>query len=196
MAAIKASDDPMIKFILATDASSRAIRKQYETRVSGPTDRAAQKIAKARFAIYGTSAYPDATFSLRLSYGKVEGWSENGTPVAPFTYFGGLWDRATGEFPFNLADRWQTAQNKVNAQTVFDFSTDNDIIGGNSGSPAIDAQGDVLGAVFDGNIHSLGGAFGFDDATNRTVIVSTAAITEALKNVYQDQSLVAELTAP
>jgi hypothetical protein len=196
MAAIQASDDPMIKFILATDAASRAIRKEYETRVSGPTDRAAEKIAKARFAIYGTGTYPDATFSLRLSYGKVEGWTQNGTPVAPFTYFGGLWDRATGEFPFNLADRWVNAQSKVNPQTVFDFSTDNDIIGGNSGSPAIDAQGDVLGAVFDGNIHSLGGAFGFDDASNRSVIVSTAAITEALKNVYGNDRLVAELTAP
>ena len=196
MAAINASDDPMIKYILATDAASRAIRKEYEDRVSGPTDRAAEKIAKARFAVYGTGTYPDATFSLRLSYGKVEGWTEKGTAVPPFTYFGGLWDRATGEFPFNLADRWVNAQSKVNPQTVFDFSTDNDIIGGNSGSPAIDAQGDVLGAVFDGNIHSLGGAFGFDDTTNRSVVVSTAAITEALKNVYNDQSLVAELTAP
>jgi hypothetical protein len=196
MAAINASDDPMIKFILATDPASRAIRKEYEARVSGPADRAAEKIAKARFAVYGTGTYPDATFSLRLSYGKVEGWTEKGTPVPPFTYFAGLWDRATGEFPFNLADRWVNAQSKVNPQTVFDFTTDNDIIGGNSGSPAIDAQGDVLGAVFDGNIHSLGGAFGFDDTTNRSVIVSTAAITEALKNVYQDDRLVAELTAP
>ncbi|MGA9795803.1 MAG: S46 family peptidase [Rhizomicrobium sp.] len=195
MAAIGASDDPMIKFILATDPASRAIRKEYETRVSGPTDRAAQKIAKARFAIYGTSTYPDATFTLRLSYGKVEGWTYNGSTVPPFTYFGGLWQRATGAFPFELADRWVNAQSKVNPNTVFDFTTDNDIIGGNSGSPAIDAKGDVIGAVFDGNIHSLGGAFGFDDSVNRSVIVSTAAITEALKNVYQDDSLVAELTA-
>jgi hypothetical protein len=196
MAAIQASDDPMIKFILATDPASRAIRKDYENRVSGPTDRAAEKIAKARFAVYGTSTYPDATFTLRLSEGKVEGWTYNGVAVAPFTYFGGLWQRATGEFPFNLADRWANAQSKVNPNTVFDFTTDNDIIGGNSGSPAIDQQGDVIGAVFDGNIHSLGGAFGFDDASNRAVIVSTAAITEALKNVYQDTSLVNELTAP
>jgi V8-like Glu-specific endopeptidase len=196
MAAIQASDDPMIKYILATDAASRAIRKDYETRVTGPEDRAAEKIAKARFAIYGTSTYPDATFTLRLSYGKVEGWTYNGVTVAPFTYFGGLWDRATGQFPFNLASRWVDAQSKVNPKTVFDFTTDNDIIGGNSGSPAIDAQGNVIGAVFDGNIHSLGGAFGFDDSVNRSVIVSTAAITEALKNVYNDQSLVAELTAP
>jgi V8-like Glu-specific endopeptidase len=196
MAAIQSSDDPMIKYVLATDAASRAIRKQYENEVSGPVDRAAEKVAKARFAVYGSSTYPDATFTLRLSYGKVEGWTENGTPVAPFTYFSGLWDRATGQFPFNLADRWVNAQGKVNPQTVFDFTTDNDIIGGNSGSPAIDAKGEVIGAVFDGNINSLGGAFGFDDTSNRSVIVSTAAITEALKNVYDDQTLVSELTGP
>ena len=89
MAAITASDDPMIKFVLATDPASRAIRKQYEERVSGPVDRAAQKIAQARFAAYGTSVYPDATFSLRLSYGKVGGWSDNGVTVPAFTYYGG-----------------------------------------------------------------------------------------------------------
>jgi hypothetical protein len=193
--AIQASDDPMIKFILATDAASRAVRKDYETRVSGPTDRAAEKIAKARFAVYGTATYPDATFSLRLSYGKVEGWIENGTPVKPFTTMGGLWDRATGQDPFALAPRWVDAQKKINAKTVFDFSTDNDIVGGNSGSPAIDAQGHVIGAAFDGNIHSLGGNFGFDESLNRSVIVSTAAITEALDKVYGEKSLVAELTA-
>jgi hypothetical protein len=195
MAAIQASNDPMIKYVLATDGMSRGVRKDYENRVTGPVDRAAQKIAAARFAIYGTSIYPDATFSLRLSYGKVEGWSDNGVTVPAFTYYKGLWDRATGQFPFALTPRWKNAQGKVDPATVFDFVSDNDIIGGNSGSPAIDAQGNVLGAIFDGNINSLGGAFGFDDRVNRAVSVSTAAITEALKNVYGDQSLVAELTA-
>jgi hypothetical protein len=194
MAAIQASGDPMIKYVLATDAMSRSVRKDYENRVTGPVDRAAQKIAAARFAIYGTSIYPDATFSLRLTYGKVEGWSDNGVTVPAFTYYKGLWERATGQFPFALMPRWKNAQAKVDPGTVFDFVTDNDIIGGNSGSPAIDAQGNVLGAIFDGNIDSLGGAFGFDDRVNRAVSVSTAAITEALKNVYGDQSLVAELT--
>ena len=195
LAAVQASDDPMIKFVLATDAASRAIRKEYETRVSGPTDRAAERIARARFAVYGTATYPDATFSLRLSYGKVEGWVENGTPVKPFTYLGGLWDRATGEDPFALAPRWVNARKKVNAKIVFDYTTDNDIVGGNSGSPAIDAQGHVIGAAFDGNIHSLGGNFGFDESVNRSVMVSTAAITEALDKIYGEKALVAELTA-
>jgi hypothetical protein len=196
MAAIQASDDPMIKYVLATDGMSRGVRKDYENRVTGPVDRAAQKIAAARFAIYGTSIYPDATFSLRLSYGKVEGWSDNGITVPAFTYYKGLWERATGQFPFALTLRWKNAQSKVDPNTVFDFVSDNDIIGGNSGSPAIDAQGNVLGAIFDGNVDSLGGDFGFDDRVNRAVSVSTAAITEALKNVYGDQSLVAELTSP
>lgn len=195
LAAVKASDDPMIRFVLVTDDASRAVRKDWEERVSGPTDRAAEKIAEARFAVYGTGTYPDATFSLRLSYGKVEGWTENGTPVPPFTYFKGLWQRATGEDPFALAPRWVDARSKVNPGTVFDFTTDNDIVGGNSGSPAIDAQGRVIGAAFDGNIHSLGGAFGFDDTQNRSVMVSTTAITEALNNVYGQKALVAELAA-
>lgn len=192
--AVQASDDPMIRYVLATDAASRAIRKDYENRVSGPTDRAAEKIAKARFAIYGTSIYPDATFSLRLTYGKVTGWTYNGQTIAPFTRFGGLWQRATGQFPFNLAPRWQHAQSEVNPNTVFDFTTNNDIIGGNSGSPVIDAKRQVIGAIFDGNIHSLGGAFGFNGKVNRAVAVSTAAITEALKNVYQNEALVKDLT--
>lgn len=195
MAAIRASNDPMIQYVLATDAASRAVRKEWETRVSGPVDRAQERIARARFAIYGTGIYPDATFSLRLTYGKVTGWNNNGTPVAPFTRFAGLWERATGQFPFNLAPRWESGQSKVNPQTVFDFTSDNDIIGGNSGSPVIDANGAVIGAIFDGNIDSLGGAFGFDPAVNRAVSVSTAAITEALRNIYNVPGLVSELEA-
>ena len=193
--AISTSNDPMIKFVLTTDAASRAVRKEYEERVTGPTDRAAQKIARARFAIYGTNVYPDATFSLRLSYGKVTGWSKDDATVPPFTYYKGLWERATGQFPFDLAPRWENAQGKVNPGTVLDFTSDNDIIGGNSGSPVINDRGEVLGAAFDGNIDSLGGAFGFDGRVNRTVSVSTAAITEALRNVYSANRLVAELTA-
>jgi hypothetical protein len=195
-AAVEASDDPMIVFVRNTDAASRAVRKQYEDQVTGPTDRASEKIARARFAVHGTRDYPDATFSLRLSYGAVKGWTYNGQTIPPFTYFSGLWQRATGQYPFNLAPKWQNAQNKLNPGTVFDFVTDNDIIGGNSGSPAITAKGEVVGAAFDGNIESLGGAFGFDGRVNRTVVASTAAITEALQKLYGQQALVQELTRP
>ena len=157
-------------------------------------DRAAQKIAKARFAIYGTSAYPDATFSLRLTYGKVGGWTDNGVTVPAFTYFRGLWQRATGQFPFDLAPRWAAGESKVDPGTVFNFVSDNDIIGGNSGSPVINAKGAVMGVIFDGNISSLGGSFGYDGRVNRAVSVSTAAITEALRKIYGNDALVAELT--
>jgi hypothetical protein len=195
LAAIRASDDPMIKFVLATDAASRAIRKQYEDQVTAPLDRAHERIARARFAAFGTSIYPDATFSLRITYGAVKGWTHNGVTVKPFTYYGGLWDRATGEEPFKLPPRWVNARGKVNANTVFNFSSNNDIIGGNSGSPVIDGEGNVIGVVFDGNIHSLGGAYGFDDSNNRAVSVSTVAITEALRKIYGADGLVAELSA-
>jgi len=194
-AAVEASDDPMIRYVLATDAASRAIRKEYEEKVTGPTDRASERLAKARFAVYGLGVYPDATFSLRLSYGAVEGWNEKGTAVAPFTTFPGLFDRATGKPPFDLPDRWIAAQSKLSSKTVFDFSTTNDIIGGNSGSPVIDAKGDVIGAAFDGNIESLGGDYWYDGSVNRTVVVSTASIAEALKKIYRQDRLVKELIA-
>jgi hypothetical protein len=194
LAAIQASQDPMIQYALKIDGAARERRTAWETRVSGPTDRAAERIAKARFAAYGESVYPDATFSLRLSYGKIDGWTYRGTTVPPFTYIGGLYERATGAEPFDLAPKWAAAERKVNKRTVFNISSTNDIIGGNSGSPLINAQGEVIGAVFDGNIHSLGGAFGYEADTNRSVTVSTAAITEALTDVYNQPQLVSELT--
>jgi Peptidase S46 len=194
--AVKASDDPMIRYVLKTDGASRAIRLDYETRVEGPIDRASEKIARARFAVYGTSVYPDATFSLRLSYGTIKGWQEPNRTIGPFTTFAGLYRRATGQFPFALAARWKDAQSKLDPDTVFDMSSDNDIIGGNSGSPLIDARGRAIGAIFDGNIHSLGGNFYFDPKLNRAVSVSTAAITEALDKIYGRKALLAELMAP
>jgi hypothetical protein len=194
LAAVQASNDPLIQYVLKTDAAARAIRATWETQVSGPVDRASERLARARFAAYGASVYPDATFTLRLSYGKVAGWTYQGQTVAPFTTFRGLFERATGSEPFQLAPKWAAAQAKLNPDTVFDFVTTNDIIGGNSGSPLVNAKGEVLGAVFDGNIHSLGGDYGYDGAVNRTIAVSTAAATEALGTVYGQTGLVRELT--
>jgi hypothetical protein len=194
LTAVRASDDPMIRYALKTDEAARAIRKAYEDRVSSPTDRASERIAQARFAVYGTSVYPDATFSLRLSYGEIAGWTYRGHVVPPFTNFDGLYERATGKFPFDLAPRWVDGKGKLDLKTAFDLSSDNDIIGGNSGSPLINAKGEVVGAIFDGNIHSLGGDFYFDPALNRAVSVSTAAITEALTKIYGQTALLAELT--
>jgi hypothetical protein len=168
----------------------------WNERVEGPTTGASGALARARFAAFGTSVYPDATFTLRLSYGQIAGWNEKGHDVPPFTYFGGLYERATGQEPFKLDPRWVAAQGKLDPKTVFDISTTNDIIGGNSGSPLINAKGEVIGAIFDGNIHSLGGDYFFDPKLNRSVSVSTAAITEALNKVYGDKALVAELMTP
>lgn len=190
---LAASGDPLIAFVLANDDAAQAVRTQWESAVSGPTSRAGEKIAQARFAAYGTNLYPDATFSLRLSYGQVKGWTYRGVTVEPFTHIGGLYERNTGAEPFNAATDWLAAEGKVNKATVYDFVSTNDIIGGNSGSPVINAKGEVIGAAFDGNIHSLGGSFGYDPELNRTVTVSTAAITEALRNVYNQPRLLREL---
>ena len=147
----------------------------------------------ARVAVYGDKVYPDATFSLRLSYGKVAGWTWRGTEVPPTTKIAGLYERATGAEPFRVADRWLAARDRMKPDTVFNFVTTNDIIGGNSGSPVISAKGEILGAAFDGNIHSLGGNYGYDGTLNRTVVVSTAGATEALRHVYGANDLVREL---
>ena len=193
LAAIQASRDPMIQFVLRIEPAGRAIRKQVDERVSGPQVKPTEEIAKLRFAAYGESLYPDATFTLRLSYGKIAGWNERGRPVPSFTYFSGLYERATGQDPFELDARWVKAKDALTPTTVFDISTTNDIIGGNSGSPLINAKGEVIGAIFDGNIHSLGGDYGYDPLLNRSVAVSTAAVTEALDKVYGQKALIAEL---
>jgi hypothetical protein len=190
---LAASGDPLIELVLRNDDAAQALRAGWEAGVSGPTARAAEKVAQARFAVLGPNQYPDATFSLRLSYGAVQGWTWRGTEVPAFTYMGGLYDRATGSQPFVLASRFAENEAAVSKATVYDFVSTNDIIGGNSGSPVINADGQIIGAAFDGNIHSLGGAFGYDGELNRTVTVSTAAITEALRNVYHQPRLLEEL---
>lgn len=193
-AAVRASNDPMIQYVLRIDPEARKLRTEWNNRVTGPIAAASEKIAKARFAAYGDKVYPDATFTLRLSYGKIDGWTYNGTTVPPFTYFKGLSERATGKPPFDLDSRWVAAMSSLNPNTVFDISTTNDIIGGNSGSPLINAKGEVIGAIFDGNIHSLGGDYGYDPALNRAVAVSTAAVSEALRKVYHADALANELS--
>ncbi len=193
--AIAESNDPLIVFVRNWDDDARAERKRYKEAVEGPTIQAHERLAKARFAIYGDTTYPDATFTLRLSYGRVRGWTEpNGTAVAPFTYVSGLGERATGAPPYKLTPSWQAKLSSLNPGTIFNVSTTNDIIGGNSGSPLVDREGRVAGAAFDGNIHSLGGDYIYDARLNRTVSVASTVILEALSNVYGADALVAELT--
>ena len=188
-----ARTDPVLALALRVDAAGRAARKQYEDEVEAVEKKNAEVLAKARFATSGTSTYPDATFTLRLSYGRVKGWTEAGVPVAPITTLAGAFARHTGRDPFALPASWLAARSRLDLATPFDVVTDNDIIGGNSGSPLVNQRGELVGLVFDGNIRSLGGEYGFDAATNRTVAVQGAAILEALAKIYGADRIVREL---
>jgi hypothetical protein len=193
--AIAASGDPMIRFMVRIDPEARRIRSAYEERYIGPTTRAGEAIAKARFAVLGDSVYPDGTFTLRLAYGAVAGWTYRGKTTAPFTTFSGLYERATGAAPYDLDPRWIAARPRLDPATIFNVSTTDDIIGGNSGSPMLDAGGDVIGTFFDGNILSIGGDYGFDPAVNRAVALTAQAIEAALTKVYGADALAQELAA-
>jgi len=194
-AAVAASRDPMIAFVHLFDGAARKVRKINDDDVEGVTRAAHEKIAKARFALEGRSSYPDATFTPRLSYGAVKGYTStaHGTKVAPFTYMGGAFDRATGQPPFDLPKSWLDAKRAVDPRTPFDVATTNDIIGGNSGSPMFDQNLQIVGLIFDGNIESLAGDFWYDEASNRAVAVTSAAILEALGKIYHADRLVQEL---
>ena len=195
-AAIAASRDPMIVYARKLDARQRELQKQFNQSYDAPVTAAQAKLSQARFAAYGNSVYPDATFTLRISYGKVQSWVERGQQVPTRTTMAGAFTRATGAQPFKLAKAFVANESRIDKSTVYDFVTNNDIIGGNSGSPVLDRNGTVIGAAFDGNIHSLGGDFGFDPTVNRTVVVSTEAIREALEHIYPDPALLAELKRP
>jgi hypothetical protein len=152
-------------------------------------------IAQARFAQQGLAAYPDATFTLRLTYGEVAGWKESGRMIEPFTQVAGAFERATGTEPFALPASWTNAQKRLNMAQRVNFVTTNDIIGGNSGSPMINRQGEIVGLIFDGNIHSLGGAFGYDKSLNRAVAVHSGMLLEAMRKIYGAAELANEITA-
>jgi hypothetical protein len=195
-AAVAASDDPMIVLERRLDPIRREMIKWQQDTVESVEQRAGEQIGKARFAAYGRSAYPDATFTLRLSYGQVKGYPMNGTEAPAKTTLYGLYDRAAGfnfEVPFALPARFTEGREKLDLATPFDFVTTNDIIGGNSGSPVINRNGEIVGLIFDGNIESLVGDFVYSDVTNRAVAVTTNVMTEVLRKLYGAQKLVNEL---
>ncbi|HKQ82046.1 MAG TPA: S46 family peptidase [Steroidobacteraceae bacterium] len=191
--AIAQSQDPMIVLARDLDPGKRAIRKAYEDRVQAPVAVAQERLARVRFAVLGTSTYPDATFTLRASYGAVTGWTEKGQDVPPFTHLDRLYERTTGQKPFALPQVWLDARAKLDPKTPFNYTTTNDIVGGNSGSPVIDAQGRLVGLAFDGNIHSIAGRYGYDPAVNRAIAVHPAIIMTALEQVYPARHLAAEI---
>ena len=194
--AIAASNDPMIRFAALVNDDLLAVRKDYDARVTAPTRAAAERIAKARFAVYGTSVDPDATFTARLSYGSVKGFEDGeGKAVPSFTNIEGLFRRATGASPYALPETWLKAKSTLNLSLPMNLSTTNDIIGGNSGSPLIDKDAKVVGLIFDGNIFSLGGDYGYDAAKNRAVAVDSRALLEGMQKVYHLDRVVDEITA-
>jgi peptidase S46-like protein len=197
-AAIDASTDPMIVVARMIDAKGREVRKRYESEVTGVERSNYAKIARALFETEGTKLYPDATFTLRLSYGAVEGYMENGKKVPPFTTLGGLYERSDKfkhEFPYNLPQRWIEKKSAINLTTPFNFVSTNDIIGGNSGSPTINQNGELVGLIFDGNIQSLVGDFMYDPSVNRAISVDSRGMLEVLKKVFGANEIVSELTA-
>ena len=195
--AVEQSDDEMIALARSIDAESRAVRKHYEDEVSGVERPSYAKIARALFDIQGTSLYPDATFTLRLAYGTIKGYMENGRQVSPFTNFAGLYDRAAKynhRSPYNLPALWTEKRAALNLRTPFNFVTTSDTIGGNSGSPIINRNAELVGLNFDRNIYGLVGNFIYDETQKRNVGVDSRGMLEALRKVYGANELADELT--
>ena len=191
--AIDQSQDPMIQFAVLIDPDARAFRKRYEDEIETKIKQADEKVAQAHFAVYGSNAYPDATFTLRISYGQIKGYEEMGHHVKPFTTIAGAYERNTGRDPFALPESWQKAKSDLVMSTPLNFCTTNDIIGGNSGSPVISKEAEIVGIMFDGNIQSLGGEYGYDGSANRAVAVHSASILEALQKVYGATRIVKDI---
>jgi len=194
-AALQAARDPMIDLARLVDGPAREAKKIYDTQ-DEIKKQAYSEIAKARFATEGTGSYPDATFTLRLSYGTVRGYEQDGKQIPAFTDFAGLYQRSAehdNRPPFDLPKRWIDKKASLNLATHFNFVSDPDIIGGNSGSPVVNKANEFVGIIFDGNIQSLVLDCIYTDTQSRAVSVDSAAITEALRKVYDAQPLVEEL---
>jgi Peptidase S46 len=195
-AAVAASNDPMITAARRADPLWRANYVYMRDKVSSVLDAGGEKLGKARFAVYGKNAYPDATFTLRLSYGTVDGFPYNGTIAPPFTTFYGLYDRAASfsdKSPWDLTPKEEAARDKLDLATPMDFVCTADIIGGNSGSPVVNRDGELVGLIFDGNIESLAGDFVYDGTKNRAVAVHSAGMIEAMRKIYGVGALADEL---
>ncbi|MBI5382832.1 MAG: S46 family peptidase [Opitutae bacterium] len=193
--AVKTARDPMIELARLIDAEARGLRKTLETQ-DEIKQQAQGAIARARFALEGTSNYPDATFTLRLSYGAVRGYDEDGKFIPALTNFAGLYERSASQHnrpPFDLPPRWSERKAALNLATPFNFVSTCDIIGGNSGSPTVNRAGEFVGIIFDGNLQSLVGSFAYEDVYNRALSVHSAAIIESLRKIYDAPALADEL---
>lgn len=195
-AALAESKDPMIGFWKLLDKESRELRGRYEREVEAAEQAGYAKIAAAKFAVEGENMYPDATFTLRLAFGPIKGYAENGKEVPPYTDFAGMYERyqdRKGQAGFELSERWLRGKGRLDLTTPFNFVCEADIIGGNSGSPVVNTKGEVIGLIFDGNIQSLVGAFQYDGTQNRAVAVDSRAIIESLRKLYDAGPLADEM---
>ncbi len=195
-AAVEKSADSMVALARRIDPFYRATTRFQQDEIDPVLTRASERLALARFRVYGRSSYPDATFTLRLSYGTVASFPASGTIAAPRTTFHGLYDRWAswgGKAPWNLPERWVERKSRLELTTPLNFVTTNDTVGGSSGSPVVNKACELVGVVFDGNIESLAGDYYYDETLNRTVAVDARGILEALRHVYDAESLVQEL---
>jgi hypothetical protein len=195
-AAVQASSDPMIVLARTIDPFDRQRIKAREDKVESVETPAGEKIGQARFAVYGKSLYPDATFTLRLGYGAVKGYPMNGTQAPPMTTFYGLYDRAYSfglKPPYNLPARYLERRTRLDLAQPLDFVSTCDVVGGNSGSPVVNKQGELVGLIFDGNIESLVSDYVYYEVNNRAVAVHSGAIIAALRELYDAAPLADEL---
>lgn len=193
--AVSAARDPMIELARRVDATARALRQEWETH-----DEARQQahaiIEQARFALEGSSRPPDATFTLRLSYGPVRGYRERGRDIPAFTTLAGMFARSEehrNREPFQVPPRWAEKRSALDLGTPLNFVHTPDSLGGNSGSPVVNTAGEIVGLLFDGNLQSLSGDFAYEEEQSRSVSVDSRAILEALARIYGADDLVAEL---
>jgi hypothetical protein len=196
--AVEASSDPLIVLARSVDPDARAVRKVNDDEVEAVEGQEGAKIAKARFAEAGFHEPPDATFTLRLAYGVVRGYSQNGQPIPYFTSFAGLYKHAAdhgNQPPYRLPERWMLSKAKLNLDTPLDFVATADTIGGNSGSPLVNRSGEIVGVNFDRNMQALPRNFFFEDKAGRNVSVDVRGIQEALRNLYGATALADELIA-
>jgi len=193
---VGASTDPFVALARVIDPLERAIALQWTAWVNEESQND-ELIARALLAVFGNSVAPDATFSLRITDGEVKRYPMNGTLAPAYTTFYGLYDRAYGfnlQEPWNLTPRWLAARGRLDMATPFNAVSTNDIIGGNSGSPVISRDGEVVGLIFDGNMESSAMRFLFSESVGRAVWVDSRALIEALRRVYDADALANELT--